>query len=175
MAEIVQSTRIGLTYEKGKLRVSLNDEDVTAEIRRPEVSAAVSAVAALPLVRERLVEEQRRLATERVSSGAGVVLDGRDIGTHVFPDADLKIYLVADDATRAQRRLDELQAAGTSISYDEVLADLRLRDDLDSTRSIAPLRKANDAVEINTTDLSVDDQVDLVVKLARERSSSQSV
>ncbi len=174
-AVLLHSIRIDLSYLDGRLQVRLNDEDVTEFIRKPEVTAAVSAVAAVPAVRKHLVAEQRRLAAESDVRGGGVVLDGRDIGTHVFPDASLKIFLVASDEVRAARRMSELRGAGISVTYEEVLSDLRKRDQMDRSRAMAPLRKAEDAVEVDTTRLTIEEQVDLVEKLARERSRSHSV
>ncbi|HEX7069938.1 MAG TPA: (d)CMP kinase [Rhodothermales bacterium] len=172
---LLGSIRIDLEDEEGGLRVRLDGEDVTDAIRRPEVSAAVSSVAAVPAVRESLVRQQRRLAEDYARRGSGVVLDGRDIGTHVFPDAPVKVFLVANEAVRAARRMRELQGGGVEIGYEQVLEDLRRRDELDSARAHAPLRKADDAVELDTTDLSIAQQVEFVERLVRERRSSESV
>lgn len=150
-------------------RVLLEGRDVTERIRAPEVSAAVSQVAALPGVRHRMVQLQRRLA-----AGGGVVMDGRDIGTVVFPDADVKVFLTASAEERARRRWLELRAAGHAPSLDDIRANIESRDRLDSTRDVAPLRKAEDAVEIDTTDKTVDEVVDQVLELVRKELDSCS-
>ncbi|MFS8523947.1 MAG: (d)CMP kinase [Limnochordales bacterium] len=150
-------------------RVLLEGRDVTERIRAPEVSAAVSQVAALPGVRRRMVQLQRRLA-----AGGGVVMDGRDIGTVVFPDADVKVFLTASAEERARRRWLELRAAGHAPSLDDIRANIESRDRLDSTRDVAPLRKAEDAVEIDTTDKTVDEVVDQVLELVRKELDSCS-
>ncbi|MFS8581798.1 MAG: (d)CMP kinase [Limnochordales bacterium] len=150
-------------------RVLLGGRDVTERIRAPEVSAAVSQVAALPGVRRRMVQLQRRLA-----AGGGVVMDGRDIGTVVFPDADVKVFLTASAEERARRRWLELRAAGHAPSLDDIRANIESRDRLDSTRDVAPLRKAEDAVEIDTTDKTVDEVVDQVLELVRKELDSCS-
>lgn len=150
-------------------RVLLEGRDVTERIRAPEVSAAVSQVAALPGVRRRMVQLQRRLA-----AGGGVVMDGRDIGTVVFPDADVKVFLTASAEERARRRWLELRAAGHAPSLDDIRVNIESRDRLDSTRDVAPLRKAEDAVEIDTTDKTVDEVVDQVLELVRKELDSCS-
>lgn len=150
-------------------RVLLGGRDVTDRIRAPEVSAAVSQVAALPGVRRRMVQLQRRLA-----AGGGVVMDGRDIGTVVFPDADVKVFLTASAEERARRRWLELRAAGHAPSLDDIRANIESRDRLDSTRDVAPLRKAENAVEIDTTDKTVDEVVDQVLELVRKELDSCS-
>lgn len=172
---LIAGMGIDVSDEGGETRVRLDGEDVTATIRTPEVSAFVSDVARDQRVRERLVSEQRRMAAESISTGTGVVLDGRDIGTYVFPNADLKIYIIADPRIRAARRLNELRSQGQRLEHEDVLSDLLRRDEIDSTRTLAPLRKAPDAIEIDTTELTVDEQVDLVEKIARERRRSDSV
>jgi cytidylate kinase len=172
---LLATIRIDLEGEQGGLRVWLDGEDVTEAIRLPDVSAAVSGVAAVPAVRESLVREQRRLAETYEQRGLGVVLDGRDIGTVVFPNAPVKVFLVADDAVRARRRMQELRLQGVEIAYEDVLEDLRRRDRLDSSRKHAPLRKAPDAMELDTTNLSIAQQVDFVERLVRERRSPESV
>lgn len=174
-SSLVETMRIDVRYSGGKTSVRLDGADVTDLIRRPDVSSIVSEVARIPAVRERLVSEQRRMAREFIAGGEGVVLDGRDIGTHVFPDADVKVFVVAEDNVRAARRMSELRSQGVGSTYEEVLSEIRHRDRLDSTRTLAPLRRAEDAVEIDTTDLSIDRQVEIVEQIARERSRSDSV
>ena len=146
------------------VRVLLNGEDVSAAIRTPEVTANVSLISSYPGVRRRLVDLQRQ-AAER----GGIVLDGRDIGTVVFPNADVKIFMVADIDARARRRHAELEILGAEVSIDGLAAQLAERDRQDSTRDASPLRKADDAVEIDTSVLTVEQQVERVVALARAR------
>ena len=132
--------------------VTVDEVDATLEIRGPEVTRAVSAVAANPMVRKEMVRRQR----EWVAAHEGGVVEGRDIGTVVFPDADLKVFLTARDDERARRRSQEV----LDLDYDQVAADLARRDQVDSTRAASPLARAEDAVEIDTTDLSVEQIVD---------------
>ena len=148
----------------GVQHMILNGKDVTDELRTPEVSAAASVIAAQPLVREYLLDMQRDLA-RRYS----VVMDGRDIGTVVLPDADVKIYLTASDEARAQRRFAELQEKGEKKSYKAVLADMRARDERDATRAIAPLKKAKDAVELDTTEMTLDESAAALRKIVEGR------
>jgi len=144
----------------------LGDEDVSAEIRGDRVTRAVSAVSAVPRVRARLVELQRELA-----SGPGsVVVEGRDIGTVVLPDADLKIFLTASAETRARRRNEQNIAAGLPDDYETVLADVRRRDHLDSTRAVSPLRAAEDAVLVDTSEMTQDEVVARLCELVTERT-----
>jgi cytidylate kinase len=147
----------------GSQRVLLDGEDVTAAIRTPRVSLGASAVSARPVVRAGLLELQRRLALAAGSPGA--VLEGRDIGTVVFPDADAKFFLTASPEVRARRRFDELRARGDAATYDDVLADQLRRDRQDSERAVAPLRPAPDAVVL---DSSGEDADGVVERLARE-------
>jgi cytidylate kinase len=142
----------------------LDGENVTWKIREPRVDAGVSIVSSYKGVRERMVYLQREFAMER-----DVVAEGRDIGTVVFPDADLKIYLVADLETRAIRRCRQLEGAGIATSLEEQTASLSSRDLFDSGRDHSPLKKADGAVELDTTDLSLSGQVEKVYELSRER------
>ncbi len=131
----------------------LTPDDLRApDLRSAEVAAAASRVAAIPEVREALVEFQRRFARRE----GGAVLDGRDIGTVICPDAEAKLYVTASDEVRARRRYDELRASGAETTFDEVLADLRARDARDAGRDVAPMRAADDALLLDTTDLSID-------------------
>lgn len=138
-------------------RVVVNGVDATLQIRGPEVTRAVSAVAANPLVRSEMVSRQR----EWIERRGGGVLEGRDIGTVVFPDAELKVYLTADSHVRADRRAKEV----TDLDYQTVAADLTRRDTVDSTRAVAPLTEAHDAVIIDTTTLTVEEVVSRIVDL----------
>jgi cytidylate kinase len=147
-------------------RALLGDEDVAAAIRGDEVTRAVSAVSAVPEVRSRLVALQRQLA----NGSDSVVVEGRDIGTVVLPDADLKIFLTASAQTRAVRRNDQNVAAGLPDDYDTVLADVLRRDHLDSTRPVSPLRAAPDAVVVDTSDMTRDEVIDRLCDLVAERT-----
>ena len=138
----------------------LGGKDVTDEIRLPEISIYASDVSAMPEVRAFLLEMQRRFAAD-----SNVIMDGRDIGTVVLPDADLKIYLTASPEERAERRFEELKLRGTETSYEEVLHDIRYRDTNDSTRSTAPLRPAENAVILDTTGNSLEKSFDLICNL----------
>lgn len=150
------------------LRVLLDGEDVTREIRSPEVTANVSLVSSYAGVRLPIVGQQKRMG-ER----GGVVLDGRDIGTVVFPDADVKIFMVADINARAERRREELQRMGSAeVSVESLAGELAERDRLDSTRAMSPLQKADDAVEIDTSGLSIEHQVERVLELVEARSAA---
>ncbi|WP_307856772.1 (d)CMP kinase [Mycolicibacter acidiphilus] len=144
-------------------RAYLAGEDVSTLIRGDDVTAAVSAVSAVPAVRTRLVAVQRQLA-----AGGGVVVEGRDIGTVVLPDADLKIFLTASAETRAQRRNDQNVAAGLPDDHDGVLADVRRRDHLDSTRATSPLRAADDAVTVDTSAMTQEQVIDRLRQLVEE-------
>jgi cytidylate kinase len=150
--------------EDGSLQLFLNGQDVSSEIRSLEVTANVSLISSYPGVRRHLVALQQKMGEE-----GGVVLDGRDIGTVVFPDADVKIFMVADLHARAERRKSELETMGTEVPVDGLEAQLAERDRLDSTREASPLRKADDALEIDTSNLTIDGQVERVVELARRK------
>ena len=160
--------------ENGEMRVTLDREDqpgeaedVSGQIRRPAVSRMASQVSTLPTVRDKLVEEQRRVAAARVTEGGGVVLDGRDIGTVVFPEADVKIFLIADAEIRAERRYAELAEQGEAPPFEDVLANIRRRDAQDRAREESPLKKAADAVELDTSERTVEEQVDFVLQRVR--------
>ena len=149
-------------YLKGK--VYLNGEDVTSEIRKPSVTNSVSTCCKYQVVRECLVKYQR----ESAASGQ-VIMDGRDIGTVVLPDADLKIFLTASPEVRAKRRYDEILAKGGSVEYDVILEEIKVRDYKDSTREISPLKQAQDAILIDTSYLTIDEVVEKISKLINER------
>lgn len=170
-AELEEAEAIGALARELPVRLEgsqtlIGERDVSAEIRSDAVTSRVSAVSALAPVREALLIQQRRLGRAHPK---GVVLEGRDIGTVVFPDAELKVFLTASDEERARRRHRELGADAPELN--EVLEALRRRDALDGTRDIAPLIAAPDAVEVDTTGLSFDEVVDRIVALADERTS----
>jgi cytidylate kinase len=166
LAPLVEVTQIQLLPSEQGQRTILNNEDVTDEIRSTRVTETVSAVSALPSVRAAMVERQRELG-----NAGGVVMDGRDIGTVVFPAAELKVFLVASLEERARRRLAEIAASQTAqiLTFEEMCRQIADRDRQDSEREISPLRKAADAVEIDTSTLSIDDQAGRILALAHER------
>ena len=137
----------------GKADTYLNGENVEQEIRSMRVSDKVSPVSAIPFVRTALVALQQEMGRQK-----GIVMDGRDIGTTVFPDAELKIFVTASAATRAQRRVDELRAKGVPVDFDEVVANIVKRDHIDQTRKESPLRKADDAIEHDNSTLTNEQQ-----------------
>lgn len=153
---------------EGKIRVFADGQEITSAIRTNKMSDQVALVAALKEVREILVERQRELAGRESS-----VIDGRDIGTVVMPQAGLKIFLTASPEERAHRRLKELEAQGERPDFKDLLAAIKKRDHLDSTRAVSPLAKAFDAVEINTDQMSIDQVVDTLEKLARQAMSDK--
>ncbi len=149
-------------YIDGRIRTFLNGEDVTEELDTVEVSDMASRVAAVKEVREFLLDVQRRLAE------GGAVVEGRDIGTVVLPDADVKIFLDASTGERARRRYEQLVSEGVSVSYEEALRDIRGRDIRDSSRDVAPLKRAKDAVYIDTTHMTADEVANRIIKIVRE-------
>ena len=156
---------IRLAYgEDGLQHMYLDGEDVTSRIRTPEISLYASGVSAHPEVRAYLMEMQRSLAREN-----DVVMDGRDIGTVVLPDAGLKIFLTASPEARARRRCSELVAKGQDVKYEDVLRDLKLRDENDSTRAAAPLKAAEDALLLDTTEMDFEESCRAVAEMIRER------
>jgi cytidylate kinase len=150
--------------EAGAGRVLVDGIDVTGDLRTTDVGAAVSVVSRVPSVREAMVDLQRRLASE-----GGIVMAGRDIGTVVLPDAPLKVYLDASPKERVRRRLEELRLAGRDVNEEQVREELALRDDIDSSRDVSPLRAAVDAVVINTDGLTLDQVVGRILELVRCR------
>jgi cytidylate kinase len=158
IGEMSDNTEINFTMEQSRQQVLMDKKDVTEAIRSPEVTANVSDYCAVPVVREILVEQQRRIGRQQSS-----VLEGRDIGTVVFPDADFKFFLIADPKVRAERRQKELAAKGIRRSIEELVTDITERDRKDMTRSHSPLKKADTAVEIDTTALTIEEQVEKII------------
>lgn len=162
-----------LNEETGRPDTYLNGECVETEIRQMQVSAHVSPIAALPYVRAFLTRQQQLLGQEK-----GIVMDGRDIGTAVFPNAELKIFVTASPRVRAQRRYDELkakaksQAEADAIDFDEILRNLEQRDYIDSHREVAPLRQADDAVVLDNSEMTIDEQKQWLLKLTQDRVSA---
>lgn len=160
---VLPSLEVDVQYRGDAMQVFLGDEEVTDRIRTAEVGRIVSDISTLAPVREYMVEQQRRIGREQADRHGGVVLDGRDTGTVVFPEASVKIFMVADIDERARRRLQEYEDAGEEVTFDEVRAEIEERDRQDRTRDIAPLRRADDAVILDTTDCTIGEQVDFVV------------
>ena len=167
--KIIAETRIDLQQENQTTSVYLDEKDVTTEIRKPPVNDLVSPVSALPEVRVWMVDKQREVAR-----GKNVVCEGRDIGTVVFPDAQVKIFMQADLEERARRRLKELLERQVKTSLGSVSENLKFRDEYDSGRLHSPLKKADDAIVIDTTHLSIDEEIACVEKIVRERMTQQS-
>jgi len=146
------------------LITTIDGEDVSLAIRSKQVSEAVSVVCKHPLVRKKLVEMQRNLAKD-----GAVVMEGRDIGTVVLPDAELKFFIIADQEERARRRLKEMVALGKNVTFTEVLENIKLRDLLDSSRAVAPLRQASDAILVDNTRMPIDFEINIMEKIARKK------
>lgn len=164
---IASLTDISLEFvnnSEGIAEIHLNGENVEKEIRTLEISEYVSPVATLSEVRKKLVEIQRKLG-----EGRGVVMDGRDIGTVVMPNADLKIFMNASRDVRAQRRYKELLKRGENISYEEVLENVTERDNIDSTRQLSPLKQADDAIVVDNSEMNISDQFHMILQLAKDR------
>tara|TARA_R110002033_G_scaffold73537_2_gene124862 strand:+ start:2247 stop:2798 length:552 start_codon:yes stop_codon:yes gene_type:complete len=147
----------------GFAEVYLNHVNVEKEIRTLEVSGFVSQVAAIPQVRKQLVKQQKQLGKQK-----GIVMDGRDIGTVVFPNAELKIFMTASAETRALRRYDELKAKGDDVTYEAVLKNVQERDFIDTTRKDSPLYKAEDAIEIENSHMTIEEQFNLILNLVHK-------
>lgn len=169
VAAVANRAQVSVGYHPDEDRCFLSGEDVSVEIRGDAVTSAVSAVAAVPAVRTRLVDVQRSLAAGQHP----VVVEGRDIGTVVLPDADLKIFLTASAEERARRRNDQNVLAGLVDDYEAVLADVRRRDHLDSTRAVSPLRPADDAVVVDTSAMTQREVIAHLLRLVQEREGAQ--
>lgn len=165
LIENLKDLRIAFKFnpDLGFAEVFLNDENIEPFIRSMEVSSFVSQVATVSEVRQQLVKQQQLLGDRK-----GVVMDGRDIGSVVFPDAELKVFMTASPDTRAKRRFQELLERGEKVVYSEVLNNVKTRDHIDSTRTDSPLVKTSDAIEIDNSDLSLDEQFELLLKLSKE-------
>ena len=166
---VAEAVDLGIGTDPGESAVRLGAEPVDAEIRGPEVTAAVSAVSAVAGVRELLVARQRRIISESRATLGGIVVEGRDIGTVVAPDAPLKVYLTASADARAARRTAQDSAEGRYSTVDTTKADVQRRDTFDSTRAVSPLRPAVDAVEVDTTDLGIDAVLAQLIDIVRDR------
>ena len=169
MNSVLKNTRIDIKFIDGVQRVILDGEDVSDKIRTPKASMMASAVSAKPAVRDFLLEMQRKLAREN-----NVLMDGRDIGTVVLPNANVKIYLTASVEERAARRYRELKEKDPNITLEAVKGDIEQRDRNDMNRAVAPLKKADDAVLADTTGLNVEQSVDLIIKIVTQRVGKQN-
>jgi CMP/dCMP kinase len=163
---LVEKNAIVFLREERGIRMTLAGEDVSDSIRTPDIGMGASTVSAHPRVRAALLDMQRQAGRE-----GGVVLEGRDIGTVVFPDAEVKVFLTARPEVRARRRYDELVAKGdTRMSLEETLADVKKRDAQDEGRAVAPLRRAEGAMLVDSSEMAIDEAVEAIAKLAREAS-----
>lgn len=168
IGNICQDAEISIEYQNGEQIVLLNDENVNSYLRTEEVGNMASVSSAVPRVREKLLSLQRKLARDM-----SVVMDGRDIGTTILPDADLKIYLTASSLTRAKRRYLELQEKGTVCNLDEIQKDIEERDQRDMNREISPLRQAEDAVLVDSSDLTIQQVVDRILQIFRSKTAGE--
>lgn len=168
--KILDEIKIDMKNEDGKIRVFLNDEDVTNKIRTSEVDSIVGQVSKIKEVRLKLVELQRKLAKDK-----NVIMEGRDITTYVFPNADIKIYLDASNEERAKRRYKQNLEKGISCTYEEVLENIKLRDKIDTEREMGALKKAPDATVIDTTELNIKQVVDRITKIIKEKQKKQKL
>jgi cytidylate kinase len=164
VAELAEKVKIEFGKNNQKTIIYLDGKDVSDDIRAPRIDQQISPVAANPEVRKVMVKKQQEMGKH-----GGVILDGRDIGTVVFPKAELKIYMLASVEVRALRRKREMEQKGLEIDLDKIENDIRYRDRQDMGRSHGPLKKAEDALEIDTTRLTIEQQVDLILKLAKEK------
>ena len=162
--ELLKNFEVSFKIENGVNRVFLNGKDVTTEIRAEKISMKASSVSAIPFVREALFNMQRKYA-----EAGGIVMEGRDIGTVIMPDAELKIFLTASPEKRARRRMLEIEAKGLKVDFDELVREIKERDIKDSTRAVSPLKQAEDAVLLDNSDINLEQTVELIVKYAHER------
>lgn len=164
VSDACEKIEIRIAYEDGVQHVFLGDKDVSAEIRKEEVGKNASVIAPYSKVREKLLNLQRKMASE-----TEVIMDGRDIGTVVLPDAEVKIFLTASSRVRAQRRFLELQEKREPCDIDEIEKDIIARDERDMNREIAPLKQAEDAVLVDTSDMTIDEVVEAIIHIAEEK------
>ena len=167
LRSLLETAEIDFRTVKGEQKIFLNDIDVSREIREPHISTGASDISALPFVRDMLVEMQRNLA-----KGKAVLMDGRDIGTNVFPDAQVKVFLTADVKERANRRFLELQAKGDDSTFEKVLEDMIARDEQDQNREYAPLRQAEDAHLLDTTEMDLEQSFVALCQYTQEKLQS---
>jgi cytidylate kinase len=163
IAEEAKNMDINFQWIEGEHHTFLGKRDVTKEIRTTEIANLVSPVSVIPAVREYLAELQRKMA-----NNDNIVMEGRDIGTNVFPNADLKFFMIADVRVRAQRRIKDYQKVGQEIDIEDIVKEIEKRDKIDSSRKHSPLKQADDAIEINTTALNFEEQVGQIVEIIRK-------
>ncbi len=168
IGNICQDAEISIEYQNGEQIVLLNGENINSYLRTEEVGNMASVSSAVPRVREKLLSLQRKLAKDM-----SVVMDGRDIGTTILPDADVKIYLTASSLTRARRRYLELQEKGTVCNLDDIQKDIEERDQRDMNREISPLRQAKDAVLVDSSDLTIQQVVDRILQIFRSKTTGE--
>jgi CMP/dCMP kinase len=171
VTELARNVNIELNFVDGKTYVKADGSDITEEIRTMEVNSNVSPVSRIAEVRKALVLKQQLMGR----NNGGVVMEGRDISTVVFPDADVKIFLTADINRRAERRLKEYADKGIILSIEEIKNNLQERDKIDSTREVSPLRKAEDAYVVDTSSVTIDEQVEIIIQIARLVSEKKGI
>jgi cytidylate kinase len=169
VAALLPEINLAIRYENGEQHIYLNDEDVSEKIRLPEMSMAASDVSAVGEVRAFLLDRQRAFAASQ-----SVVMDGRDIGTVVLPDADVKFFLTASAEERARRRMRDYEQKGQSVDFARLLEETILRDKQDSERAIAPLRQAPDAIKIDSTSLTLEETIDAMLSVVREKTKGEA-
>ncbi len=171
IVELARKCKIELSYDDGEVVVLLNNRNISKEIRSAEVNSFVSNVSKISEVRKLLVEKQREMAAK----GSGIVMEGRDIGTVVFPDADVKIFLTAALNTRANRRANEYFEKGSEVLVDDIKSNLSNRDKIDSSRNDSPLTKAPDAIEVDTTNVTIDEQVNHILEVVKKVADKKNI
>jgi cytidylate kinase len=161
---ILDNSKIELKTENDEVKVYLNGEDVSEKIRTEEISNFVSPISTVQIIRDKLLEMQRKMA-----ESSNIIMEGRDIGTVVFPNADVKIFLSATAEERARRRVKQYLDKGIKAEYETVLEDIKIRDQRDSTRAVAPLKKAEDAILVDSTNMTISEVVDSIVNIINEK------
>jgi len=170
LLDVLDNTQFQFDIKKGKMTVFINDTDVTEQIREPQVTDNARYIASVPKLREKLVEMQRQFA----SGKSKIVTEGRDQGTIAFPNADIKFFLTADPRERARRRQAELSAKGNAENLDKIQSDIEKRDKSDESRTVGPLKPANEAIVVDTTNLSIEDVVEKLLCCVQERCLKKS-
>ena len=168
LKDICKKLKLSFVFKDGMNRVILDSKDITNKIRTPQMAMMASKVSAIPVVRQSLLDIQKRLVK---GATKGAIVDGRDMGTVVFPEAEVKIFLTASDEVRARRRYTELKSRNINMNFEQVLKETIQRDKQDSERKIAPLKKAPDAVEINTDGLSIEEEKEKIAELIKNYSN----
>lgn len=171
IVKLVEKTDIELDFVDGETKVKINGQDVTKEIRSPEVNSMVSEISKIEGVRTILVNKQREMS----NSNRGIVMEGRDIGTVVFPEADVKIFMTASIDARSERRMKEYHEKGTAISLEDVKENLLSRDEIDSQRDVSPLIRASDAVKVDTSKVSIPQQVNIILEEIKKAANRKGI